>query len=149
MSAREETPPSADELQAMAYVDGELVGENATRFQARLASEPALAREVAELRALELIARQVAPPEPIDYEWARIDTDPLQRAASGLGFTLAVVGTVGFWLWLAWQVVSGDIPLVPRALILSTGGGLGIVFLTILRRRLQSLPYDPYTKVKR
>ena len=149
MSASDDKPPSADELQAMAFVDGELKDEEARRFEARLASEPALAREVSELRALELVSRQMAPPEPMDHEWARIDAEPAQRAATGLGFLLALVGTIGFWGWLAWAIATGDMDIVPKVLILSVGGGLGIVFLTILRRRLLTLPYDPYTRVKR
>ena len=149
MSATDDRTPSADELRAMAYVDGELSHEDAQRFETRLASEPALAREVAQLRALELVARQMAPPEPMDHEWARIDSEPAQRAASGLGFALALVGTLSLFGWLALEIGRSDMHVVPKLAILGVGGGLGLVFLSILRRRLLTLPYDPYTQVKR
>lgn len=150
MTEREPKPPSPEELEAMAYVDGELDPEAARAFEARLASDPWLQREVSQLQGLAVIARQVAPPEPVDHEWARIDTDPLQRTASGAGFALALVGSLLGLAWLAWAVgTADDVPLVAKAIVLATGGGLALVFLTVLRRRLRSLPYDPYTKVKR
>jgi anti-sigma factor RsiW len=133
----------------MAWVDGELEGEDARRFEARLAREPALAREVSELRALELVARQMAPPEPMDHEWARIDADPAQRLATGLGFALALVGAVGLWVWLAVALATSEVDLVPKVLTLAVAGGLALVFLTVLRRRLSTLPFDPYTRIKR
>ena len=49
MTSRERTP-TPDELLAMAYVDGELDDEAARAFEDRLPDEPALVREVAELR---------------------------------------------------------------------------------------------------
>ena len=62
--------PTTDELKAMAYADGELTDADRTEFEARLATEPALARQVSEYRALEIIARQMAPPEPMAiFDW--------------------------------------------------------------------------------
>ena len=64
-------PPSADELAAMAYVDGELGPEESARIEERLDREPALLREVAAQQRLAVLARASAPREPIDREWRK------------------------------------------------------------------------------
>jgi anti-sigma factor RsiW len=53
----------------MAYADGELSMEGRREFEGRMLAEPKLGRFVAEHRALEILARHAAPPEPIDTEW--------------------------------------------------------------------------------
>ena len=68
--------PSRDELLAMAYVDGELAPDAAAEFEGRLADEAHLGLHVAEFKKLELMARQLAPPEPADHEWLRLGRDP-------------------------------------------------------------------------
>jgi len=142
--------PSRDELLAMAYVDGELAEEAAREFEQRLRESPALGREVSELRGLALLARQVAPPEPVDYEWERLERDTVQRAGRRGGFALALVGTVGLLGWGGFELaVTPTIDPVPKCLLLALGGGLALVFLTVVRGRLRTLPFDPYTKVKR
>lgn len=147
MSAEPE--PTPDELLAMAFVDGELDAAAAARFAERMRREPALAREVALLRGLELVARRMTPPEPADTEWERLARDPLQRGAVRLGFALALAGAVGLGLWSLLLVATSHLALAPRLCVLALGLGLLLVFLTVLRARLRTLPYDPYTEVER
>lgn len=141
--------PTQDELASMAYADGELDAQARADFEARLASEPALGRSVAEYRALELLARQMAPPEPADYEWGRLELDVLQRSISGLGWTLFVVGAVGLSGWGVFEAARADVPLGPKALLLGLIGGALLLLLAAVRARLRVLPYDPYRKVQR
>ena len=51
--------PTRDELLVMAYVDDELAAEARSDFQARLANEPELVRQVAVYQKLEGLARQM------------------------------------------------------------------------------------------
>jgi len=142
--------PSRDELLAMAYVDGELSDDAALEFERRLPVEPALVRDVAELKRLEVIARQVAPPEPIDHEWKRLEKEVLHSGGNILGFLLAALGTLGLTGWILLELFRDDeLTLVPKLLIGMTVGGFALLFLVILRARLRTLPYDPYTEVKR
>jgi hypothetical protein len=142
--------PSRDELLAMAYVDGELADDAALDFERRLPDEPALVREVAELKRLEVIARQTAPPEPIDHEWKRIEREVLHFGGHFLGFLLAALGTLGLSGWILFGLFRDDgLSLVPKLLIGMIVGGFALLFLVILRARLRTLPYDPYTEVKR
>ena len=143
-------PPSEDELRAMAWVDGELGPDEARAFEARMAREPALAREVTELRALELLARQMAPPEPADHEWERLAHEPLHREGTRLATGLILGGLTAAWIAMLWFLATAeDLELLPKTLLLAVLGGLTLLFLLVLRARLRTLPYDPYTKVKR
>ena len=142
--------PTPDQLLAMAYVDGELDDGARAELEGRLANEPALLREVAELKRLEVIARQTAPPEPIDHEWKRLEQEVIHSGGHFLGFLLVVLGTLGLAGWGMLEVFADDeLGLVPKLLIGTTIGGFALLFLVILRARLRTLPYDPYTEVKR
>ena len=141
--------PTPDQLAAMAYVDGELPSVERAAFEARLEREPDLALEVASLRKLEILTRRLAPAEPIDTEWRRLELDPMQRTMGGLGLGLLFLMAFGGTLWLFVLVIQGDMELFPKTLLL--GGMIGVVLLLLsaLRARLRTLPYDPYTHVER
>ena len=134
----------------MAYADGELHGNAKAEFEARLAQDPALGREVAELQALHLVARAQAPLEPADHEWRRLDADPLQRTGLGLGWTLLIVAGL---LLGALSVISiardESTPLGVRILMVAGILGAGLLLGMTLRERLRILPFDPYNKVQR
>ena len=144
-----DSPPSRDELLAMAYVDGELAADAQREFEERLRSKPPLAREVAELKALSVLARQSAPPEPMDFEWERLEREWLHGGGMSLGLFLAAAGVVGLSGWGSYQLVVSDLGLVPKTLMLALIGGLVLMLGLTVRARLRTLPYDSYTKVVR
>lgn len=142
--------PTADQLLAMAYADDELGAADRAMFQARLAREPELGREVAKHRSLEVLARRLAPPEPMDHEWRRLALDPLQRGAVGLGWLALCVGAVGLAGLAFWRFVSDDsIGPLERGLVASLVVGAGLLLAAAVRARLRTLPYDPYRNVQR
>ncbi len=141
--------PSRDELLCMAYVDDELDAEARATFETRLASEPELAREVTSLRRLELFARTAAPPEPIELEWLRLEAEPLQRSLVTIGWVATVAGALGLCAVLLFALWSARIELWEKSCLSVLIAGLTIIFLTIVRRRWRSRPYDPYTAVQR
>jgi hypothetical protein len=144
-----EREPTADELLAMAYVDGELDLAARAAFDARLVHEPALAREVSALRALEVLARRAAPPEPQDHEWARIARSPLQRALLPLAWAAIALSAVGLAGWALWAECTCGLALLPKLCVLGLELGLLALLALHAKNRLRTLPYDPYTKVKR
>lgn len=141
--------PSRDELLAMAYADGELPPAERAAFEARLAKEPLLAKELAELRSLAALARHAAPPEPQDFEWERIARSPVQRALGPFAWTLIVIATVGLAGWIVWAECTCDLELVPKLCVIALTAGLFVLLGLTVRNRIRTLPYDPYTKVKR
>ena len=114
-----------------------------------MATEPALAREVAELQKLELLARGWALPEPKDSEWQRLEDELLQSTGWTLGWILLAVGGIGLGLFAAFEILTGEMAPLLKFFLTVTIGGLTVLFLLVLRGRLRTLPLDPYTEVKR
>lgn len=148
MSARTQEP-SREQLQAMAYVDGELGPADRAAFESLLAVRQDLQLEVTQMRKLELLARSMAAPEPIDHEWKRLELDPLQRTSLSLGFAALAVGAAGLSGWAGFEVWSSDMPMLPKILLGVLCAGALLLFLATLRGRLRTLPYDPYTEIER
>jgi anti-sigma factor RsiW len=144
-----EREPSQDELLAMAYADGELPPDERAQFERRLGADARLAREVARYRSLQVLAREVVPPEPMDFEWRRLARDPLQRALALGGWLLAALGALGLVGWGEYVVAISSMPLLPK---LALGGlvlGIALLFAAAIRARLRTRAYDPYTEVQR
>ena len=144
-----ERNPDPDELLAMAYADGELGPDERLEFETRMGREPALARNLAQHRALEIMARQAAPPEPMDTEWKRLEGDPLLRAVRLLGWVLFIVGGVGLGAFGILGVWDSEMDSAPKALLLAMIAGSVVLFLHTVHARLSTLPYDPYRSVER
>ncbi len=148
MTARERDP-SRDELLAMAYVDGELDADARSDFEERMSREEALLREVSELKKLALIARQVTPREPKDFEWDRLENEVVHGSGTFLAILASALGTLGIVAWLCYGLVRSDLEIVPKVFLCLLLGGLALLFLLVLRARLRTLPHDPYTEVER
>jgi len=147
--SREDRPPSDDQILAMAFADGELEGAARIEFEARLARDPALALEVTAQKRLHLLAREAAGPEPMDHEWKRIESSRAHRSARGLAWTLIATGSFGLAGWAIAEELRSGLPVVPKISIALLLAGLAMLFLITLRNRLRTMPYDPYTQIKR
>lgn len=144
-----ERAPTRDELLAMAYVDGELEERARADFEHRLASEPALRREVSALRRLEVLARTAAPPEIMDHEWAALARDPAQRGTLAMGWILAALGACGLAAYALYELCVAPMPLLVKLFLAALLLGVTALFLAVLRARLRTLPHDPYREVRR
>ncbi|MEZ6015238.1 MAG: hypothetical protein R3F49_09005 [Planctomycetota bacterium] len=134
----------------MAYADGELSPAERAAFEARLAHEPGLGREVAQHRALAVLARRLAPLEPLDHEWRRLAADPMQRGALGFGWISLGIGVLGLAGLALWRFeTNGEISLIERGLVLAVVLGAGALLVTAVRARVRTLPFDPYRNVER
>ncbi|MFT5290453.1 MAG: hypothetical protein ACI8PQ_003373 [Planctomycetota bacterium] len=146
----EEREPTRDQLLAMAYCDGELATDALEDFEARLEREPALLKEVSELKALEVIARAVAPREPGDYVRKRLADEPLQSGLTGLAFFCLIAAAVLGSGSCCWFLVTDDsLSVFGRLLCCLAVGGVVLLFLLTLRQRLLLIPHDPYRRVER
>jgi anti-sigma factor RsiW len=141
--------PTQDELQAMAYADGELSETERRQFEARLADSPGLGKEVSEYLSLAILARQLAPPEPMDHEWDRLSKDPVQRMGFGAGWLLLLAGAFGVGGLGIYDIAQSDMAMLEKTFALALIGGVLVLLLVTLRGRLRTLPYDPYEKVQR
>ena len=148
MTAQNE--PTRSELLAMAYVDGQLSPEDRTSLEAGLATDPELARHLAHYQALDLVTRSMAPPEPGDQEWARLEGGALHGSGSRLAWSLVTIGGLGLAAYGTYDLATSDsiTGLHKTSLLALLGGGLLLVGLAI-HQRMRLLPFDPYRKVKR
>lgn len=141
--------PTSDQLLAMAYVDHELDGSERVRFEARLAQEPQLAREVMELKRLVLISRTATPAEPIAHEWARLARSPLQRSLRAAAISLLLSGCAAALVFGAYELWTCDWSLGLRVAGLLLGSGLAFGLLAAWRARRRTQAYDPYRSIQR
>lgn len=141
--------PSREELEAMAYADGELAGEARAAFEALLSRRPDLVREVARHQRLSVLARHAAPPEPMDHEWRRLARDPFQRALLVLGWVLGLGGALLLAGWSLHGLFTSDLALLPKLALAALGLGFLALVLAVVRGRLLTRPYDPYTEIQR
>lgn len=141
--------PSADDLRAMAYVDGELGADERREFEHSLASRADLRREVARLERLNVLARHAAGPEPLDHEWHALALDPLQRAGFGFGFVLVCAGTLALGAVLLMLLWTSSVQVALKLAASAVALGLAALFLATLRARLRTRDLDPYTDIQR
>jgi len=134
----------------MAYADGELNQEARREAAQRIASDEAFALRVAHYQRLDVTARTATPVEPQDTAHAKLSAEPMQRATLGLGWSALVVGFIGFYAWVFYEMIRDtEMGTVPKVLLLGGIAGFLLLFLAVLRNRLRELPHDPYTKIKR
>ena len=134
---------------AMAYVDGELDEAGRREIEQLLPGRPDLAREVAQHQRLNVVARKLAGPEPIDTEWARLEQEALHSGGLKLGLTLLIAGFLGLLGWGGWSLLTSPMDLFPKLLSAALLFGAALTFLLVLRARIRTIPYDPYRSIKR
>jgi anti-sigma factor RsiW len=144
-----EREPTREELQAMAYADGELAPAERAEFERQLAGRPDLALEVTRLQRLDVLARHAAGPEPKDLEWRRLRADPLQRAGLGLGWTLLVAGAAALLAAGVWALWQSDAALALKLGASAVLAGFAILLAASVRARLRTRAFDPYEEIDR
>ena len=145
-----ESEPTRERLMAMAYADGELDEAGRREFEALLANRPDLRGEVASHQRLVVLSRRMAGPEPMDHEWSRLASDPLHQAGMGGGLLLLLAAFVGLSSWGCWALcTSQSLHLGLKWLLGALLVGTVVLFLSTLRARLRTMPYDPYRDIER
>ena len=145
----EEKEPTPSELQAMAYVDGELALAERKSFEERMRRDRSLAMEVAALERLAVLARNAADPEPMDFEWEELARSGVRRAGLSIGWTLLVGGAIALAFAAGWWIAESELPLAAKLGVAAVVAGFSILFVLTLRARVCTLPFDAYTDIKR
>lgn len=141
--------PTTDELLAMAYADGELSAGARREFETRLAHEAPLRALVADQRRIAVLAREAAPPEPLELAALSFE----KRVASALyllgGRAFLLLGALWLLTWIALASVEGAWrpPLAGAALL--AAAGVGLLLLRARATRRATLHLDPYRDVRR
>jgi anti-sigma factor RsiW len=133
----------------MAYADGELAPAARNEFEARLARDAELRRLVAEQRRIAVIAREAAPPEPLELAALSIERGGANAALFFAGRALLAVGAIWVVVWLALSCFDGVArpPIAGAAIALFSGFALLLLRARNVRRAVLHL--DPYRDVRR
>ncbi|HKB14538.1 MAG TPA: hypothetical protein VKF62_00650, partial [Planctomycetota bacterium] len=106
--------------------------------------------EEAKYRNLAALAKVARLPEPSDAETARFWKGLYNRSERRAGWVLLLAGLAVLAAYGATALaVAEAIPLAVRLGLLATGIGLFLLFLSVLRLRLRTLPFDLYRNVVR
>ncbi|MGH7151510.1 MAG: zf-HC2 domain-containing protein [Planctomycetota bacterium] len=134
----------------MGLLDGELGPEEEGAVREHLRGCRACALEEAKYRNLAALAKGERLPEPTDAETARFWAGLYNRSERSVGWGLLLLGLALLAAYGATALaVAETIPLAVRLGLLATGVGLFLLFLSVLRLRLRTLPFDPYRNVVR
>ncbi len=134
----------------MGLLDGELRPEEEAVVREHLRGCRECSIEEAKYRNLAALAKAANLPEPTDAETSRFWAGIYNRSERQAGWVLLLVGLALLAAYGATALaVAETIPLPVRLGLLATGIGLFLLFLSVLRLRLRTLPFDPYRNVVR
>ncbi len=141
--------PTTDELLAMAYADGELAPEARATFEARLVVEPRLRALVVDQQQIAVLARDAAPPEPLELERLHVERSVPQAFLGAFGRLLLGLGILYALVSLTLSTCNANLrlPLAGAAVFLLAG--FGALALRAHRIRSATQHLDPYRNVQR
>ena len=131
----------------MAWVDGELDPGDVARVEQAVAADPALARELTELRALKALTDRAALEErtaaELDAFWSSVYNRLERRmAAALLAAGALIVLVVASWLFFARPTT----PLPIKIGVACAGAGALALLWSVWRERARVLPFDRYSR---
>jgi len=134
-------------LLLMAYLDGELEGEERARIEALLERDETLRRELGEMRELVDATRGLGPDARPDEELERFWRGVYVRLERGTAWVLLLVGALGLvagglYLFFASPERTWPVKLAGALALLGAAG----LLLSVWRERRRVLPYDRYTR---
>lgn len=136
------------------YLDGELSAGERHEFERRLASDPELARELAEMRSLKEVTGSMKLRDFPDEIWEHYWTGTYNRLERRVGWILFSIGVIillaGGLYHLAISILRGaGEPLWIRIAIAALSSGFAVLIISVLRERIFMHRHDPYREVKR
>jgi len=141
--------PADEELRVllMAWADGELAPKDVARVEEAVAADPALARELAELRALKALTARAGLDERPDAELDAFWSDVYNRLERRLAGTLLAAGALIVVLVAAWLFFARpSTPLPIKIGVACAGLGALVLLWSVWRERARVLPFDRYSR---
>jgi len=139
--------PAFEESLLSGYVDGELTQADRQRVRLHLEGCADCRRQVEEIRQIRAAAASTPFPVPGDEEWREAPRTAIARWTRVLGWLLVGVSiTAAAWLG-ARSLLEGSGDWLEKALIVTLGSGVLMLFVSVLSDRLRSLKSDRYRRV--
>jgi len=135
------------EILLTGYVDGELDDAQRARFEAALASDPALQAELEDMRRLKNLTADLGIDEKSDAELKRFWGSIYNQMERHTGWVLLLAGVLGLTsLGLVIFLDSDSTHWSVKVLVCCMGLGALILLWSVFRERLHILPHDRYSK---
>ena len=131
------------------YIDGELTQQERQRVEVHCADCAQCARELEELRALRETIGAAKLSQFGEDTWRETMADSSVKAARGIGWLLLIGGVLAC-AGIAGLAFLTDPSIELRAKLIAGAiyGGLGILFISVLRQRLIERKTDKYKDVE-
>ena len=145
MDANEE-----QQIQLMAYLDGEMNPQERTQYERVLMQSPELQRRLAQFQKLQSIVRRVRIPEPKPELWDEFPRRNTEKWLHISGWVLFVVGALivaiasQYFLWM-----TNDIPCCLKIGFSLLGAGLVLLLVSVHLRRRKEGKTDRYKEIVR
>jgi anti-sigma factor RsiW len=133
----------------MAYIDGELKGEDKTRMEQHLAECAECAEEVRAYEKVRDLAKQLRFREPPPEFWDEYPKGVFDRIGRGIGWILVIGSGVVFAIFGLYCLWTSREPFVEKVCITGLLLGFGILLYTVARRRVREAKTDPYKEIIR
>jgi ferric-dicitrate binding protein FerR (iron transport regulator) len=138
------------QIQLMAYLDGEMDARQRSEFERVLLDNPPLQQQLAQFQRLQGLVQQVRIPEPKLDLWDEYPRRGGEKAFRLLGWLLFLAGVLIVALgseYLLWR--SDEIPWILKAGITLMIAGLAVLLGSVLSRRGHESKTDRYKEILR
>jgi len=138
------------QIQLMAYLDGEMDARQRSEFEKILLDSPPLQQQLAQFQRLQGLMQNVRIPEPRLELWDEYSRKGGEKAFRLVGWLLFVAGALIVALgseYLLWR--SDEIPWILKAGITFMIAGLAVLLASVLSRRRCESKTDRYKEIIR
>ena len=136
------------------YLDNELDPSERAAFERELKQNPALARELDEMRSIQEVTSGMKLKDFPDNVWERYWDGTYNRIERNFGWLLFSIGAIvllaaGLYELTLTLILDSTEPWWLKTAIGFVCGGLAVLFVSVLRERLFMRQRDPYREVQR
>lgn len=140
----------AQKERLMAYLDGEMNGEERLQFEKTLLSDSELQRELAQFQRLKSLVQKVRIPQPKPELWDEYARRPGEKGFRFLGWALLLAGLVVVFGFIGYQLWSDSgIPWILKGGITLILAGAGLLLCGVIHRRCRESKTDRYKEILR
>lgn len=129
------------------YLDGELDAEARRQLEALLARDPAFRREFESMKSLVVgTTRALRIDEPPEEVWDGFLDQVYNRLERRTGWVALIVGLAVVLVCGVYAFIMVDMPIVLKCALAAIMVGLLILFISVLRQRLEIAKTDRYSR---
>jgi len=136
------------EVYLSGYLDDELTQQQRQRVQVHVERCPRCAATFEELQEAQQATRQLELESPNEQEWQMVMSNIFEKRTQHLGWMILIVWSTVMVVYSMYHyAVTPTEPLLERVLVFGLLAGVGLLFISVLTRRLRESRNDRYKDV--